>query len=686
MSLTISLRSALASMQAVQTAFQVTSNNVANANTDGYSRKVTSQSTLIVNGLASGVKIESIKRVVDETLVRQLRDQANTVANMSVQDSFYSRMQQLFGTLADDSSLSHSISELGTAIDALSTTPESAPARTDVVNQAIRFADQLRSVANEIQLMRREADAEITRSVTTINEQATLINDLNFQIATANTRNEPTGELEDQRDLAVSKLAEQIDISTFKRSDGTIVVFTTAGRPLVDSAVVPLSHTEASQLSAGLTFPNGIGPISYGSGGPDLTNEIRGGRLAALIDMRDTTLVNLQAEIDNVAGTIREEVNRLHNNGTTFPPPVSLTGARTVTGTDAPPMTGTFRVAVLGSNGNVVESLDINIGGLAPATIGQLVTTINGMTNATAAINAQGKVTITATGGNRVAVNEMTSAVSYGNETRGMAHFLGLNDFFSTGEDYTAYTSDRLTSSTTALGLAGALTFAFPGGSTAVNYVAGDSLTAIVAAINGNATLTAQNISAAVRSEASGFRLEITDADNDNVFVSDNSTFVSTYGVRAGEPGVAGLMNVRSDIAADPNKIATGPLDAGTLTVGNSALSPGNGTIASSIAAKFSGDVTFRAAGGQPATTTRLADYATSVITLNATNAENAQSQLAIHEARAEALRVRADSISKVNIDEEMSEIIVLQQAYSASARVTTSVSDMLDELLATVR
>ncbi len=686
MSLTIALRSALASMQAVQTSFQVTSSNVANASNEDYTRKVTSQSTLIVDGLASGVKIESIRRVVDENLVRQLRDQLSVVSNLSVQDSYYARMQQLFGTLADDSSLSHSISELGSAIDALSTTPESAPARTDVVNLAIRFADELNKIANDIQQMRKDADGEISKVVKDINDQATLINDLNFQIATAKTRNQPTGELEDQRDVALSKLGEQIDISTFSRSDGTIVVFTTAGRPLVDNSVVPLSHTPTAQLSAGTTFPNGISTISYGSGGPDITGEVRGGRLAALVGMRDDTLVNLQAEIDVLSETLRNEVNSLHNNGTSFPAPTSLTGARTVGATDAPSMTGTFRVGILNASGNVVESLDINLGTLAPATIGQLVTTINGMTNATASINAQGKVVISATGGNTVAVNEMTSAVTFGNETRGMAHFLGLNDFFSGEEAYNDYTSDRFTSSTTALGVTGALTFAYPGGTTAVNYVVGDSLTAIAASINGNATLTAQNISAAVRNEADGFRLEITDANGDNFYVTDSSTFLSTYGVRAGEPGVSSRLALRTDIAADPNKIALGTLDSGTLTVGSPAASSGNATTISAIAAKFTGTVDLRAAGTQPAATTRLADYATSIISLNATNAENAANQLAIHQARAEAIQNRALSVSQVNIDEEMSEIMILQQAYSASARVTTSVSEMLDTLLSAVR
>ena len=65
---------------------------------------------------------------------------------------------------------------------------------------------------------------------------------------------------------------------------------------------------------------------------------------------------------------MRDDLNAQHNDGTAYPPPTSLTGLRTVAATDAPTMTGTFRVTVLDSDGNVVENSDINLATLAPAT------------------------------------------------------------------------------------------------------------------------------------------------------------------------------------------------------------------------------------------------------------------------------------------------------------------------------
>ena len=101
----------------------------------------------------------------------------------------------------------------------------------------------------------------------------------------------------------------------------------------------------------------------------------------------DETLVDLQAEIDRLAEVSRDQLNALHNDGTAFPPPTSLTGARTVAATDRPAMSGSARFAVVDSTGVVVETLDIDLGALAPPNIGQLVAQINAMTNASASIN-----------------------------------------------------------------------------------------------------------------------------------------------------------------------------------------------------------------------------------------------------------------------------------------------------------
>lgn len=683
MSLTVSLYSALAALQATQSAFQLASNNVANANTEGYTRKTVGQTNQIVNGESSGVKLTAIQRSVDQNLLIQIRDQLSKLAGLEDKNTYYSRMQLLFGTLENNGDLSHAVTELGNALESLSTTPESQSARSDVVNQAARLTNQLNFMSKEIQKMRQETDKQISDTVTRINDQLKLINDLNGQISVSKALGRPSVDLEDKRDSALNQLAKDIDIKYFTRSDGRVVVFTDAGRQLVDATTVTLTHTSAAQMSAELTYPNGIAPISIG--GVDITTELRDGSLKALVDLRDTDLVNLQAEFDRLAETMAEQVNGAHNDGSAFPPPTSLTGSTTVAATDTPAMTGTFRATVVDTNGLVVENLDINLATLAPATIGQLVTTLNAMTNATATIDAQGKVVLTATGGNKIAVNEMTSAVTTGSKTMGMGKFLGLNDFFTTGDGYSKYQTDRQASSTAALGLSGTLTVAYPGGTTAVAYNVGDSLTAIAGAIT--TAMAAQNITATVIQEGPGFRLNIDDANGDNFYLTDSSALTSTLNVRSGVPGLSNRLAVNTLIANDPNQFAGGEVSgAATLAVGAVAVSAGNGSTAQAIAGVFASDLTLTRAGGLAATTARLADYAANIMSVNATTAANIARDKEINEAYSQALTNQAAGVSQVNIDEEMSNIIILQNAYQAAARMTTAITEMMDILMNAVR
>ncbi|MFQ5971725.1 MAG: flagellar hook-associated protein FlgK [Alphaproteobacteria bacterium] len=684
MSLTISLQSALSAMQAAQAAFQIASNNVANVNTEGYSRKQATQESVVVDGLGSGVTLSEIERIVDKNLLRQVREQASLVSDLRVRDTYLSRMQELFGTLDSNGGLSHLMTELGGAYEALATTPESPAARAELINLAVRTADRLRVFADAAQDMRLEADQQIGDAVTEINNKLDLINTLNGQITSARALDQPSGELEDSRDVALNELSGLIGIRYFERADGQVVVLTESGRPLVDSLVVPLSHVPAAQLTADIFYPGGgIQGIAFGTGGPDLTTEIQSGKLAGLIELRDRSLTDFQAQIDRLAEALRDGINAQHNNGTAYPPPQMLTGTKTVNAGDQPPMSGSFRVAVVDASGVVVESQDINLGGLAPPSIGQLVTAIDGMTNASASINAQGQVVVTASGGNRIAVNELDSAVTVGPATRGMAEFLGLNDFFTSGETYTRFLSDRRASSTASLGLpaGGTLTVSYPGGATAIAYNATDSLSDIATAIN--AALGAQNITATVVPDGAGYRLDIVDGDGDNLFLSDTSTLVTALNLRAGRTGTSSRLDVRADIENDHNLLALGRLSgASPLNAGTIALSLGDNSTVQAIAAMLSGPVSLGPAGGLPAMNALLADYAGSIMSTNASQAQTTSKQLAAEESYEVALESRAKSVSQVNIDEEMANIMILQNAYTASARLTTTVGEMMDVLL----
>lgn len=681
MSLTISLNSALAALSVTQSQMQLVSNNVANASVEGYTKKTAAAVTVAVNGQGAGVRISEIERIVDQNLLRQLRDQLARVGNLDVLNNYFGRVQDLFGAPGNNTDVSHMIGQLGAALESITASPELAAGKFDVISRAQSLTDRLNMLTTEIQTMRHEVDAEISNSITVVNQRLITINEFNEQIGNAVALGRSTAELEDARDRAIADLAELIDIKTYTRANGHVVILTPAARPLVDNGAVTLVHTTVATMDPAVNYPNIIDTISYGVAGADITGEIGGGRIDGLIEMRDKQLTELQSEIDRLTEVLVAATNAAHNAGTAFPPPTTLTGTRSFAGTDTPTMTGNFRVTVVDATGAVVESLDIALGGLAD--INALVTAVNGMANATAVLDANGKFVASATGGNRIAVNELTSAVTTGTETTGLAQFLGLNDLFTLNTNYVDYTSDPQSSSTTALGLAGTLTFDYSGGTTAVAYTAGQDLATIVANINADAALVAANVSASILQENGEYRVTLTDSDGDNVYITDNSTLTSTLNLHTGKIGAAARIGLRSDILADPNLLATAQLsDAVTLAVGDFVLAAGDATGATALASALTSGQSFAAAGALPVVTSRLANYAASIVSLNSTQAANYEAQYEVQEGYRQALTSRSAAISDVNIDEEMSTLLVLQNAYQAAARVSQTVSQMMDVLV----
>ena len=698
MSLTLSLRTALSGLTAAQAALQVTSDNIANASTPGYTRKTVDLESRRVLGQGVGVQTGEISREVDEFIISQLRDQQSMVGEYSVRDRFLQQIQNLFGTPENNRTISAGINDLKNAFEQMAVTPEFAANAVEVVNSARQLVQLFNELAETAQSLRLDADKEIERLVGIVDEKLGNVAELNAQITRATTLNQTTAALEDERDGLLSEVAEYMDIRVFARPDGSVDVYTGSSRLLVSGGTAKsLSHTAATQMSASIgyvdpddsAYPGAITGIFLdgSAAGDDITAEIAGGQIKALIDMRDRELPNLQSEIDRLSQSLSDEINAVHNTGTAYPPPSSLTGSQSFGSGDVLSATGSVRVAIIDqSDGTVVETLDIALGPLN--TIGDLVTAIDGMANASASLDASGNLVINATtSGQGIAINEMDSAVTViGSETRGLSHYLGLNDLFQThgsASQYNGFSTARLSGSTSAMGIAGTLTFTGNGLSTTAAYAATDSLEDIAATINANATLAAANISASVVDDGAGRRLVVTDADQDNFILTDSGSFLSTTGMASASTSASTIFAVRSDILADPARVSRAELSsAGGLAVGDIGVTTGDSTIASDLAGVLSSDIGFAAAGGLSATTATFASYAASILSVQATNAAEAESQLDFNKSYLTTLEARNSAISGVNVDEELANLIILEQSFNASARVLTTASDMLEELL----
>ncbi len=703
MSLSLALRSALSGLSAAQTAIQVTSDNVTNANTPGHTRKFIENQSRLIASQGAGVDTGIISREVDAFLLSQIRDQQSTVGQLTVRDRFLAQIQNMFGSPETNRTVSSSLNDLKTSFEALAATPESQANASDVVNVARQTVKLFNDLSNTIQELRADADQEIERIVTQLDSRFEIVAELNVQIANAEILNQSSAALRDERDRALAEIATNIDIRIVEQNDGTVSLFSAGGRLLVDrGSALDISHDSASQVSASIAYVdpddpaypgaiNGIFVNGSTAAADDITDEIRGGSLKALIDMRDTELPNLQREMDELAQTLISEINKAHNAGTAYPPPSTLTGSQSFGSTDVFSATGSVRVAVLDqTTGVVVETLDIALG--AMTTVDDLRTAINGMTNVTATFNAAGKLVVSAgSAGQGIAINELDSAVTtVGGETRGVSHYFGLNDLFQASVDSTAYdsfSSARVNDSTAALGLTGTLSFAAAGLSTTVGYTAGQSLDTIAANITANGTLAGANISARVVDDGSGRRLVVEDTDGNNFVMTDSAALLSSLGVTNDSTSVSNVMTVRSDIVSNQALVARGTLSsAGGLAAGDDGLTVGDGTAAAQLAAVFDATIDFGSAGGLTGTSNTLSEYAATIISVQAAMASNTSSELNFNSSFLETLEFRNGSISGVNIDEELANLIVFEQAFNASARVITVASELLDELVNIVR
>lgn len=705
MSLSQAIQTAVSGLQATQRALQTTSDNIANANTDGFTRKEVSFVNVNRAGTGVGVEISSISRSVDEFLLRQIRDTQGVANNFEVRDKALQEIQLLFGTPDNDNSISSGLTDLKNAFEALALAPENQAFQFEAVGEARELALRVSELATNVQRLRAEADGEIARLTGLLDRGIQNISDLNVQITRSITLNQEAGSLQDARDRELEAISEIIDIQSVENNDGRIDVFTKGGRSLISGSIaINVAHDAAGATNAVVQYLNptdagypgamtGIFTNGSTAAANDITPEITGGKLNGLIDLRDGVLPNLQSELDLLTKTLLNEINSQHNTGTAFPPPTTLTGTHSFAATDVFTATGTIRISTINrTTGNVVANY--NSPGLNTiASVGALLTSINGSLGAgTATLNASGKLVLTSgSATNGIAVNVNNSAVTaVGSETRNFGHFFGVNDFIqgvTDNSDYNSFISSQQASSTAAIGgTSGTLTFNISTGSTATQaYVNSQTLDTIAANITANGTLAGAGISAKVVNDGTGRRLVISDSGNDNFIITDSGSLLSDINMSTDDRAQANVLTVRSDISIDPRLTARGTLNL-TAAVGADGIVSGDGTAANSIAGVFDAQQTFNSVGGISGAQATISGYAAQILSLQAGLAAEAQSQADFNQSFLESLQFRSDADSGVNIDEELSNIIVLEQAFNASARIISVVDAMFDELFNTVR
>ena len=713
----------LSGMKAAQQQLNIISNNISNADTPGYTRKTAEQNNLVLAGVSSGVSLGNIKRTVDENLLKSYLSSNSTSGNYCMQNDYLSKTETLLGTPTGDNSIAANVGNLQSAFETFANEVTSASGKYTLINNAQTIAARLNSISSEIQKQRGDADLNITDAVEEINADLKTLHELNDKIVKYTVMNyDGTANLEDQRDELLRSISEKIDISYFKRDNGAIVLQTKSGETLLDDEPHYLSHTAISQAGPTTSYAGGEISGIYVNG-KDITNQIQDGEIKGLIEIRDVILPSLQSQLDELAGGLKSAINSAHNMGVSYPAPSSLTGTRTFINPNLQSIQiqeGDVRFTIFDTDGNQVATTSL-VGdlGFTEGTLADMATTLqnwmqspNGgnLPQAVVEFSEDGNLVID-TGDSNYSFAIMDTASSaagstqqnatinfapngttnYDRQFSGFSSFFGLNDFFTSQNAEAVYDS-KVVSSNLNLGLNQQVVWGFSTPSEGINFASitinpGDNLQDIVNKINENQDLN-QTIKASLVPNGDGYVLRIVNTAGEQLEICENRLngdpapgLISKLGLQPSDAFTASSIQVRDDISENPNLIAGGIPEFNSSS-GEYQLNQASNATAIKMAETFSSTLSFGQAGIIGATQTTLANYAATFVGSIASQTSNSLSNMEYQQELCSSIATKEATISGVDIDQELSYMIMYQQSYAANAKAFTANKEILDMLM----
>ncbi len=426
MSIRAAQSAAFSALQSSQTGIAVSSNNIANASVEGYTTKSTSLASNVSGGSAVGVSVTSVGSSVDSYLIKAINEAASESGYASVFADPLEIVSNNFGSVGDDDAISTLITDLETSIASLAASADSQSPKALVLNDAEQIASELNSLSASVQDQRAAADQSIEETVDQINALLNEIQSYNDQLTGMDGTTLASSELEDARAVAIQELSELVDVTYYTSSSNQTQVYI-GGTLVVGSQVQELEYNAIGTVNADTVF----GDITVN--GNSISDDISGGELGGLIDLRDETLPAIQDELDALAVTLMNSINAVTNLGTSYPGPAELTSSETMALTDAFSGTGTVRLVATNEDGNAVEILDIDLATVT--TVQDLVDQINTSANMAATVNADGTLTI-ASSDDDYGVSIVNMDAEVGADAQGFSDYFGLNDMFTgTGAD-----------------------------------------------------------------------------------------------------------------------------------------------------------------------------------------------------------------------------------------------------------
>lgn len=649
MSVGQALTAAMSGLRMAQAGLGIVSQNVANADRPGYTRKIQSNDTRVLGDTVVGVRTAGAQRTLDSLLQRTLREETAGVAYTEMRARYGSRLDALYGPPGSATAITSVYENFLNAVQQLTTSPESSLARSRVLADANLLADRISGLSDDIQGLRLETEQGLSDAVSRINDALSRLASVDQQVmSVSGTRIENVGLL-DERDRAIDALSGLMDIRVEKNSDNSISVFTRSGVLLYDRQSVELNFDPRAAMGPVALYDRdnarrGVGTITMRTPNGmeiDLIEQgaFRSGEVAALVELRDGVLTGAQAQLDEFVDGLMRALSQRDTPAVadfTAPANVALASREAAIG----PVANGQAVALppLGPGVDDVRPGDrltvrVEVGGV-PRSV-----TIMRMDDA-AITGTRLSDGVTATPG------DIVLGVRYGT---------GPADFAANVQ--AAFAAEPA--------IGPGFSASFGAGPPRLLSITGDGTPA--RRVTG---LTAELTEGRLQGGSGALPL----------FVDGGRGGVVYTGALTDPPqklGISGRIMVNPNIASDPTSLV---LMSPTTRTGDPArplamIERLNNTSRAFAASPGLGTET-------APTTATVSNFLQRIVT---TQGQQAETMGRVHEGQkvvVAGLQERYDVSTKVNVDEEMAKLIELQQTYQASARIITAVDSMIQSLL----
>ena len=618
MGLSSSLASAMSGLRANQAALSIVSSNVANSQTPGYVAQSPNQIEVTTGTFGSTVMTTGGSRDLDTYVLGQLRTETGGAGYADQMANILKQLQNVYGNPGGSGTLETALNNFTSSLQALSTSAGASSAQTVAVAAARALAQQLNVTTKGIQSLRSNAEQDLGTSAQQANAAMQQIADINTKLQGLAASDPSAATLMDQRDQAINTLSKYVDVRVTTDGSNQANVYTNTGIQLVGAGLA----SKFSYASAGALTAQSL----YDS------NPAKSGVGAFNINMPNGSSIDVVANNAVSSGQIAADLKLRDQTLVQAQTQVDQLAASMASALSDKTTAGT---AIAGPP----SGFAVDISGAQPGN------SVN-LTYTDTATNAQREITI-------VNVTD-PAALPLQNTTNANP--------FKVGVDFSAPMASILSTLNTALGSSASLTFS---GSGSTLRVTDNGI--------GASKVNAASVTKTISSLQSGNPQMALFTDGSALYTGA----ITSSGLQM--TGLAGRIGVNGAVVTNPSKISvynTSPATpAGDTTRSDFLYSQ----LTTSV---FSySPTTGLGSASQPFTGT-VSNYLQQFLSIQS-NASTQATQLQQGQSVVvSTLQAKFNSTSSVNLDAEMSNLIQLQNAYAANARIMSAVQSMMDTLI----